>query len=84
MHRSRLRVFLRPTLTGGAVDVCLLFFGGMGTARRHAVGTEIECRSNVWRQVRRCGRFVPRHLLVGVTADDYDGSIGYFHGLRLA
>ncbi len=59
------------------------FFGGLGTARRHSVGTEIECRSAVEASAKVRVLFVPRHSLVGVAADDYDSSIGYFHGLRL-
>ena len=59
------------------------FFGGLGTARRHSVGTEIERRLAVEASAKGRVWFVPRHSLVGVAADDYDGSIGYFHGLRL-
>ena len=59
------------------------FFCGLRTARRHSVGTEIECRSAVEASAKGRVLFVPRHSLVGVAADDYDSSIGYFHGLRL-
>jgi len=58
------------------------FFCGLRTARRHSVGTEIERRLAVEASAKGRVWFVPRHSLVGV-ADDYDGSIGYFHGLRL-
>ncbi len=76
--------FLRPTLTGGAVDACLPFFGGLGTARRHSVrlAQKLNVDQTFGGRSEGAGGLCLA-VLVGVTADDYDGFIGYFHGLRL-
>ena len=53
---------------GGAVDACLPFFGGLGTARRHSAGTEIERRLTLVGRPGVRTWFVPRHMMVGVSA----------------